>query len=60
MKSTGSNGARVWHTYPITRASRVHAETTTNDPVPLSILNNLFGPNTMTPYALNFKGEPLH
>jgi len=38
----------------------MHTETTTRDPVPVPFLDNLFGPITMTPYALNFQGEPLH
>lgn len=37
----------------------VCTETTLNDPVPDPSLDTLFGPISMTPYALNFQGEEL-
>lgn len=48
------------HTLSITRDSHIQTKTTTNNPVSIPFLNNLFHPSKRVPYILNFQGEQLY
>lgn len=60
MKSTGINGAKLWHTYSITSASHMYAKPHAPQQMILFPSWTTCLAPSQTPYALNFQGEPLH